>query len=727
VLDFIIVFCHFLNSAMSQATPKPVREKGERRYTSLACQNCRRRKVKCNNEQPQCSNCRLYENECVYGLDRRRASSTLIKTQAPQINTMSHTATSNGSDPAPSHTGGPSITEVERDGHRTSSLHPQHSTPEFQHQAADWAYWDDIAQSTDFMASTTFETDHIFNDSMDQLDFVHNQFPETLQTPSVSQGTSPDYSLPTEIPSLATVGASVPDNVSKTRSFPDDQTIDPLDDVTKQLTSRLGRLQIAEDGRPRYYGATSNLHLLHSGPGSLTQPNIRHVLIHGEAAILSAGLHWSGDDAYETRLVNLFFSWHNNLQFPVDKDLFLRDRTRYRQGQLTDLFTPSLENAILCVGCAYTDRTHPSISESADEFFALRAKAYLDIEIDSPTIATAQALLILSSHEAAQTRESRGWIYMGMAIQVVIDLGLHLDLELPSSENDTKEDLLIIRRNVFWTVKSIDTLWSAYSGRPSMMKNLVHNQRGPLPSRTYEWTPYMDEHNKLNFPPDFDFRVAAFVHIHLATLMLILGRVSEVLYSGVPDMSSNVQAFVAAADIEFRDWLHNLPANVQVDMAKSFHVQGVLELHLIYHESMILLHRPLITATDSAASPPGGIVAGEETAAISSNRCVESADAICDILRLYRDRYGLRRLHHQMVHVAMTAAMIHVYQLCVTSSGTPENQKAQTSFLTCIQALGEMGQTFKSASRALDVVTSLRQSWRDDTSAGDRFKRARLR
>ncbi|KAL6240209.1 hypothetical protein RBB50_012896 [Rhinocladiella similis] len=32
-----------------------------------------------------------------------------------------------------------------------------------------------------------------------------------------------------------------------------------LDEVTKQLTSRLGRPQIAEDGQPRYYGATSNL------------------------------------------------------------------------------------------------------------------------------------------------------------------------------------------------------------------------------------------------------------------------------------------------------------------------------------------------------------------------------------------------------------------------------------------------------------------------------------
>jgi len=65
------------------------------------------------------------------------------------------------------------------------------------------------------------------------------------------------------------------------------------------------------------------------------------------------------------------------------------------------------------IGSAYTDRLHPGIKEGADEFFGFRAKAYLDIEIDSPTIATAQALLVLSSHEAAHARDSRGWIYSG--------------------------------------------------------------------------------------------------------------------------------------------------------------------------------------------------------------------------------------------------------------------------------------------------------------------------
>lgn len=52
------------------------------------------------------------------------------------------------------------------------------------------------------------------------------------------------------------------------------------------------------------------------------------------------------------------------------------------------------------------------------EFFAGRAKALLDLELDSPCVATVQALAILSNHEAAFTRDARGWLYSGMSCLV---------------------------------------------------------------------------------------------------------------------------------------------------------------------------------------------------------------------------------------------------------------------------------------------------------------------
>jgi len=53
------------------------------------------------------------------------------------------------------------------------------------------------------------------------------------------------------------------------------------------------------------------------------------------------------------------------------------------------------------------------LPEPVAEFFSSRAKILLEIEMDSPTIATVQALVIMSASEAAFTRDARGWIYSG--------------------------------------------------------------------------------------------------------------------------------------------------------------------------------------------------------------------------------------------------------------------------------------------------------------------------
>ena len=56
----------------------------------------------------------------------------------------------------------------------------------------------------------------------------------------------------------------------------------------------------------------------------------------------------------------------------------------------------------------HTTRQNPSIIGDACKFFASRAKVYLDLELQTPTIATLQALVLLCEHEAAQGRDSQG-------------------------------------------------------------------------------------------------------------------------------------------------------------------------------------------------------------------------------------------------------------------------------------------------------------------------------
>jgi hypothetical protein len=80
--------------------------------------------------------------------------------------------------------------------------------------------------------------------------------------------------------------------------------------------------------------------------------------------------------------------------------------------------------------------------------------------MDSPTLATTQAAMILSAHEAANGRDSRAWIYSGMAVQMATDLGLHLNIELDEKYLDVVteiEQVIALRKNTFWVVYTSNT------------------------------------------------------------------------------------------------------------------------------------------------------------------------------------------------------------------------------------------------------------------------------
>jgi hypothetical protein len=66
------------------------------------------------------------------------------------------------------------------------------------------------------------------------------------------------------------------------------------------------------------------------------------------------------------------------------------------------------------LGAAFETRYHPSFvtfPKSLVEYFGDRAKALLEIELDSPSVATVQVLVI------GNGQDTRGWLYSGMSIR----------------------------------------------------------------------------------------------------------------------------------------------------------------------------------------------------------------------------------------------------------------------------------------------------------------------
>ena len=195
---------------------------------------------------------------------------------------------------------------------------------------------------------------------------------------------------------------------------PGDGDGDSDDEVTDQLSCRLGRLQVTHDGQLRYFGSTSNLTLL-DALVDVTPP----VAIARDAPELleNAQLDHEIDAGFERHLLELFFTWQDPSLHIIDAESFWRARAQSQDESLvTPYYSRALSDAMCALGAAYEPKYHPdfvTFPRSLAEYFGDRAKILVELELDTPSIATIQALVLLSTHEASCTRDTRGWLYSG--------------------------------------------------------------------------------------------------------------------------------------------------------------------------------------------------------------------------------------------------------------------------------------------------------------------------
>lgn len=209
-----------------------------------------------------------------------------------------------------------------------------------------------------------------------------------------------EYSIPASDDSTTTTSPSqnssltnvlVPENYQRAR-----ETISPLID---QLAGRMGSLQIAGDGKLRFFGATSNLHILFtgdrrsaSGRGGTNQDP--------QAVLDRAGVGDVIDAELESHLLRLYFAWEDPSIHVVDEAVFYRDRAKCKiHNTSSDFYSETLTNAMCAVGAALTPRHCAELPQPIVEFFSARCKALLDVELDSPTLSTVSSLVIISGVE----------------------------------------------------------------------------------------------------------------------------------------------------------------------------------------------------------------------------------------------------------------------------------------------------------------------------------------
>ncbi|KAI3055902.1 transcriptional regulator family: Fungal Specific TF [Aspergillus niger] len=121
------------------------------------------------------------------------------------------------------------------------------------------------------------------------------------------------------------------------------------------------------------------------------------------------------DDEFVSHLITLYLTWRHPCFPCLDQDLFLRDM---KSAKLSSQFcSPFLVNAILADACAYSDYAEayevPSDPSTRGAHFYHEAKQCFEQEDGHLTIATVQALAVLSTCACFMGKDRKGWIYQG--------------------------------------------------------------------------------------------------------------------------------------------------------------------------------------------------------------------------------------------------------------------------------------------------------------------------
>jgi hypothetical protein len=219
-------------------------------------------------------------------------------------------------------------------------------------------------------------------------------------------------------------------------------------------------------GEAYQYGHTSNLHLVGEEP---LPSRISEVMQPGRWTNVTM------DGELVQHLIQVYLAWGNPLYTFISEELFMhgmRDRK-------TKYCTPLLVNAVLAMGCHFSDRPETRANQSdptsiGDQFYA-EAERLLR-EDSRPCLTTVQSLGIMSLHQAMNNRDSSGWSLMCQTMGMVIELGLHK--EVPPNGNITPSEA-VVRRITFWGAYFFQTVWAVCIGRITLLPRTAIRMEKP--------------------------------------------------------------------------------------------------------------------------------------------------------------------------------------------------------------------------------------------------------
>ncbi|CAG8527020.1 237_t:CDS:2, partial [Diversispora eburnea] len=286
----------------------------------------------------------------------------------------------------------------------------------------------------------------------------------------------------------------------------------------------LGHLAIDGKGHTRYIGDSSNLLML-KYTKNITRDQI--IVIPREEFFHPKSEKTSKEEEENIRLElppkeisdKLLEIYWKDMYFYmpiIDKQDLME---KYNRKEL-NRYQTILLYAILAITLKYNNfGEDPNNTE--DEKYFERAKELLKEEFEHATLPIIQAILLLALHQLGK-KNSRPWIYIGLAIRLAQDMGIHRD----SANWKLDEKEAEIRRRTWWACIIIDSFISA-----TLVK---------LDEELNEWRdnlPIQFKYDNINRNPSLNNSII-FIHLLYYTTQILLHptNITHIYYRGVKNM-----------------------------------------------------------------------------------------------------------------------------------------------------------------------------------------------
>ncbi|KAJ7216402.1 fungal-specific transcription factor domain-containing protein [Mycena pura] len=569
------------------------------------------------------------------------------------------------------------------------------------------------------------------------------------------------------------------------------------------LAGAVGQLSLNEDKEVRYHGKASGLHLLARRPVPAQSPsptpvredereaarraedgrNVGGIWRFPKARVWPAvpapesTSEWDADGAGEadedglpTRAVQeallaRYFT-HVHPSFPV-----VHKRSVMEAFARGDGPPPLLLLAMYALAARHAPQPTrdevevQQIMWPAGDGFLFRAKTLLDSSYASSRASTCAALLLMGFREIGIGAMAQAWIYIGMAVRMAQDLGMHRDadgwvragvrvgraaeaeaggagahvegsMEREAEARTEREEAdgegrragdgklfgaweIAERRRIWYACVIMDKYVSTYIGRPLAVFERDFDTSLPSESEAEEaeeWAPPMDA--PLSAAPRPGRVISCFNAS--ARLASILSQIIQSIYALRLPNSRHAELLVLDGQLE--KWHLALPSHLQYDpavrvSASEVPLPHVLTLHMQYWCAVLLLHRPFIRnnalRNKNSPAPDEGDARGH--AEKSYELCAGAANHITSIATLYSEMYTLRQCAVFLCYYVFTASIMHVTSL----TAHPNDALARMGLTRCMDALQEMEIIWPAAARALELLRGAQASLADVAADAD--------